>query len=115
MDLVVRFVLGGLVVSAFAAAGELFKPKTFSGLFGAAPSVAIASLALAFYQHGEDYVAIEARTMVVGAVAMAAYCAACVVVTRRTHVPVWLGAAAAWIVWFGAAGALALLAREVIT
>lgn len=108
MDLAVRFVLGGLVVSAFAAIGTLFKPPTFSGLFGAAPSVAIASLALADHQHGAGYVAIEARSMVLGGVALAAYSAACVVLTRRHHLPVWLGAGLAWIAW--GAVALALFA-----
>lgn len=44
-ELAVRFVLGGLIVSLFSVAGELWRPKTFSGLFGAAPSVALASLA----------------------------------------------------------------------
>jgi len=32
-------------VSAFAVIGDLFKPKSFGGLFGAAPSVALATLA----------------------------------------------------------------------
>lgn len=114
MDLVLRFVIGGLVVSAFAAGGELFKPKTFSGLFGAAPSVAIASLALAFHQHGAGYVATEARSMVIGAISMIVYCAACVVLTRREHFPVWLGAAAAWLVWFGAAGLMFVASRSVL-
>jgi hypothetical protein len=36
--LLIRFVLGGLIVSAFAVVSEMFKPKTFAGLFGAAPS-----------------------------------------------------------------------------
>jgi hypothetical protein len=108
MDLAVRFVLGGLVVSAFAAIGTLFKPPTFSGLFGAAPSVAIASLALAYHQHGADYVATEARMMVLGGVALAAYSATCVTLTRRHHVPVWFGAGLAWTAW----GAVALVLFE---
>jgi hypothetical protein len=110
-ELILRFLLGGAVVSAFAAAGELFKPKTFSGLFGAAPSVAIASLALAFHQHGDAYVAIEARSMVLGSIALLIYSAVCVVMTKRTHIPVWLAAGAAWIAWAAAAFGLLVLVR----
>lgn len=113
MELLVRFLLGGAVVSAFAAAGELFKPKTFSGLFGAAPSVAIASLALAFQKHGPGYVGIEARSMALGSVAMLLYSAACVALSKRHAIPVWLGAGAAWIAWFGAAGGLFFIVRGI--
>jgi len=45
-ELLVRFLVGGALVSVFALLGDLFEPKSFSGLFGAAPSVAIATLAL---------------------------------------------------------------------
>ena len=61
-ELVLRFLLGGAIVCAFALAGELFKPKRFSGMLGAAPSVALASLGLAFAEHGPGYVATEARS-----------------------------------------------------
>ena len=105
-ELILRFVLGGLVVSAFAAIGELFKPKTFSGLFGAAPSVAIVSLALAFQQHGDVHAATEARSMLIGSFAMLIYSAACVALTKRRQIPVWLGAGAAWIAWFVVAFAM---------
>ncbi|HEY0478951.1 MAG TPA: hypothetical protein VGD37_15635 [Kofleriaceae bacterium] len=113
MEFLVRFLLGGAVVSAFAAAGELFKPKTFSGLFGAAPSVAIAALALGFQKHGSGYVAIEARSMALGSIAMLLYSAACVALAKRKAIPVWLGAGAAWIAWFGAAAALFFIVQGI--
>jgi hypothetical protein len=47
-----RFFLGGLVVSAFAILGDVLRPKSFAGLFGAAPSVALATLGMAVVQHG---------------------------------------------------------------
>jgi hypothetical protein len=112
-ELLIKFVIGGLVVSLFAATGELFKPKTFSGIFGAAPSVALASLALAFGTDGAATVAVAARSMIIGAVALYVYGAACVVAARRTRGPAWLTAAGLWVVWFavafglwGATGAL---------
>ena len=106
-----RFLLGGLIVSVFAAIGEAFKPKTFSGLFGAAPSVALASLALAFHQHGATHVATLARWMIVGALALFVYCAVCVVIVRRARLPVWLEAAAAWFAWAAVAFTSFVLAR----
>lgn len=51
-DLVVRFLIGGAVVSVFSVLSDLFKPKTFAGLFGAAPSVALASLGLNVLHEG---------------------------------------------------------------
>ena len=38
----VRFLVGGALVSAFAMLGDILRPKSFAGLFGAAPSVALA-------------------------------------------------------------------------
>jgi hypothetical protein len=35
------FFVGGVVVSLFAILGNPLKPKSFAGLFGAAPSVAL--------------------------------------------------------------------------
>jgi hypothetical protein len=106
-QLLVRVVLGGAVVSAFAAIGELFEPKTFAGMFGAAPSVALASLTLAFAERSAGYVAIEARSMLIGGLATALYAAACIAGMRRTRWPVWLSAGLSWGVWFAASlGAL---------
>src|SRR5207248_563936 len=76
-QILLRFLIGGAVVSAFALLGDLFKPKSFAGLFGAAPSVALATLGLAVATEGGRYAAIEARSMVVGALAFFVY-ASCV-------------------------------------
>jgi hypothetical protein len=72
-EIVLRFLIGGAVVSAFALLGDLFKPKSFAGLFGAAPSVALATLALTLSLEGASDVATEARSMVVGAIAFLVY------------------------------------------
>ncbi len=48
MEYFVRFLVGGIVVSAFAVLGDVLRPKSFAGLFGAAPSLALATLSLAF-------------------------------------------------------------------
>ena len=74
-DLILRFLIGGTVVSLFAVLGDIFRPKSFAGLFGAAPSIALATLGLTIHHNGKLYAAIEARSMMAGAVAMAVYAA----------------------------------------
>ncbi len=72
-ELLLRFLIGGVAVSAFAVIGDLFKPKSFGGLFGAAPSVALATLALTIAKDGRLYAAIEVRSMLAGAAALFVY------------------------------------------
>jgi Protein of unknown function (DUF3147) len=81
----IRFVIGGLVVSVFAICGDVLRPKSFAGLFGAAPSVALASLGLTFKQNGAQYVAIEARSMMLGATAFLVYVYLVGQVLKRGH------------------------------
>ena len=52
-ELVIRFLVGGLVVSLFAVLGEVFRPKSFAGLFGAAPSIALATIGITIAHHGK--------------------------------------------------------------
>jgi hypothetical protein len=52
-ELVIRFLVGGLVVSLFAALGEVFRPKSSAGLFGAAPSIALATIGITIAHHGK--------------------------------------------------------------
>jgi hypothetical protein len=73
IQILLRFLVGGMVVSAFALIGELLKPKSFAGLFGAAPSVALATLGLTVATKGAPYGAIEARSMMAGAIAFFLY------------------------------------------
>jgi hypothetical protein len=72
-EYLVRFLLGGAVVSAFALLGDVLRPKSFAGLFGAAPSVALASLGIALYRHGTGYAVLQSRAMMAGAIALAVY------------------------------------------
>lgn len=73
MDYFIRFVAGGIVVSAFAVLGDILRPKSFAGLFGVAPSVALATLSLALWQEGSAYVSTEGRSMILGALALVIY------------------------------------------
>src|ERR1700756_2191612 len=73
MELVWRFLLGGAIVSAFALVGDLVRPKRFAGLFSAAPSVALATLALTVAKDGPIVASIEARSMVLSGVGFIFY------------------------------------------
>jgi len=102
-DIVLRFFIGGFIVSVFSLISDLLKPKTFAGLFGAAPSIALATLGLTVLKNGKQYAAIEARSMILGAVALLVYAAAVSYVLLRfkfSALPVamitlflWLGVA----------------------
>ncbi len=73
IELVVRFILGGVVVTAFAVLGDVLQPKSFAGIFGAAPSVALATLGLTFASHGGSYASLEGRSMIAGSAAFLLY------------------------------------------
>lgn len=73
MEYIIRFLVGGVVVSAFALLGDILRPKSFAGLFGAAPSVALATLGITLLTKGGPYAAVEGRSMVIGSLALAVY------------------------------------------
>jgi hypothetical protein len=110
IEIVIRFVIGGLVVSVFAVIGDLLKPKSFAGLFGAAPSVALATLGLTIASDGPRYASIEAHSMIAGAIAFFLYASLVSWVLMRfkpkalwvtlSCVPLWLGASfGLWYAW----------------
>ena len=109
-----RFLIGGLIVSAFAVLGDLFKPKTFAGLFGAAPSVALATLILTVAQKGKIYAAIESRSMIAGAVAFFLYALCVMRVTARYRLSGKQAAVLSLPVWFIVAFGLWMLGRTLI-
>ena len=51
----IKALLGGSMVTAFAVIGHVLRPKWFAGLFAAAPSVAVASLAVTVIDKGHRY------------------------------------------------------------
>jgi hypothetical protein len=109
MQIIFRFLVGGTIVSFFAVLGDVLKPKRFAGLFGAAPSVALATLGLTILANGKVYAATEARSMMAGAAAFFVYTLlACQLMIRyRTRaalattglIPIWF--AIAFGVWMG--------------
>ena len=95
--LALRAVLAGALVVVFSLIGELTRPKAFSGLFAAAPSVATASLAVTL---GFDTVA-RARSetvgMVLGGLGMAVCCLVASAAIPRLRAVI--GSLAAWLAW----------------
>jgi uncharacterized membrane protein (GlpM family) len=100
---VIRFIVGGAVVSVFALIGDVLRPKSFAGLFGAAPSVALVSLALATSIHGPEYVSIQAMSMLSGAAALLAFSFATCHLLKRTQLSAALATVLALPVWFAVA------------
>jgi hypothetical protein len=106
MDIILRFLIGGVVVSVFAILGDMVKPESLGGVFAAAPTIAFATLLLTLHKYGAAYIAIEARSMVGGATAFFVY-ACCVSFTLVRLRPKSLTAALAFMpVWFVTAAAL---------
>src|SRR6202035_5628119 len=108
--ILIRFLIGGVAVSLFSFLGDLFKPKSFAGLFGAAPSVALATLELTVASEGKHYASTEARSMMGGAAAFFVYacCVSWILMRGRftalrvtiTLLPVWAAVAfGVWYVW----------------
>jgi uncharacterized membrane protein (GlpM family) len=91
MQILLRFIIGGLVVSLFAAFADALRPKSFAGLFAAAPSVAIGTLGLTILSEGKLFAATEARSMIFGAIALFLYA----IVAMRLMTRYKLNAAAA--------------------
>lgn len=103
LDIVLRVMVGGLVVSAFAVLGDVLKPKSFAGLFGAAPSVALATVALTVHKQGAAYAGTEARSMILGSMAFFLYaCVASRFMIRRKW-PALPVSSLAMLLWLGTA------------
>lgn len=105
-----RFFIGGAIVSFFSVLAEMFRPKSFAGLFGAAPSIALATLGITISSHGHHYAATEARSMIFGAIAFLCYAAATAALLWRfkirpltatvSLIPIWFAVSFAfWLVF----------------
>ncbi len=104
-----RFVVGGAIVSGFAVIAEVCRPKSFAGLFGAAPSVALTTIGIAIAQHGKPYAATEARSMLLGAIAFFIYAAVASWLLMGRKVPALWATAGLLPLWLGASLALFFL------
>ena len=102
--LAIRVIAGGALVVAFAMVGDMLKPKMFSGLFGAAPSVATASLLVSGLAMGAEKDAKYATGMIAGAIGLIAYGLAAAPAVK--HLGAVAGSVVAWIAWLVPAAAI---------
>lgn len=98
-----RILVGGAAVSAFAVLADILRPKSFAGLFGAAPSIALATLLVTLSQKNASFAAIEGRSMIVGGLALAAYSQVVCVLLKKFTLSSWTATISALIVWFSVA------------
>jgi hypothetical protein len=101
-----KTLVGGLGVVGFSLIGQAGHPKRFAGLFAAAPSVALASLAMTVIAKGPKATVPYAEGMLMGSAGMLAYCLASLYLIHRLHA--LLGSMLAWLAWFAASGGLYL-------
>jgi|SRR5579863_6583500 len=99
-ELLARFFIGGIVVSFFAVLAEIFRPKSFAGLFGAAPSIALATFGITIADQGKAYASVEARSMIFGAIAFFCYACACSWLLKRYKPGALVATIALMPIWF---------------
>jgi hypothetical protein len=105
--LAIRVVAGGALVVAFAMVSDMLKPKMFSGLFGAAPSVATASLLVSGLAMGAEKDVRYAAGMIAGAIGLVAYSLAAAPAVK--HLGSVAGSIVAWVAWVLPAGLVFLV------
>jgi hypothetical protein len=95
--LAAKTLAGALFVTLFAVIAETISPKQLSGVFGAAPSVALASLVVTLLTAGTTTAEAATFGMISGAIAMIGYWA----VTARTvdDRGALVASVASWAVW----------------
>jgi uncharacterized membrane protein (GlpM family) len=99
--------VGGTLVVMFALLSQMLQPKRFAGLFGAAPAVAIAGLALTLAFKGSHEARESSIGMLAGALGMMCYALAIVVLTRRVRA--FLAAVIGLVAWVLPTAAVAAL------
>jgi uncharacterized membrane protein (GlpM family) len=102
-EVALKALAGGLLVLAFAALSKTLKPERFAGVFSAAPSIALASLAVTLVFTGTKDLPAIGVGMAAGAAAFVAYCLAAVPLVRRFGA--WKGSATALLIWAAVAAA----------
>ena len=95
--LVIRVIAGGALVVAFAMISDAVKPKTFSGLFSGAPSVATASLLVTGLAMGPEKTHKYAIGMIAGTIGLVCFAAVAAMAVKRFGSI--SGSVIAWFAW----------------
>jgi uncharacterized membrane protein (GlpM family) len=104
--LMIKGLVGGTLVVAFALLSQGLTPKRFAGLFSAAPAVALAGLAVTLLDKGAHDAHQSTAGMIAGAAGMVVYAAAVIPLLRRTRASV--ASIAALGVWTAVAAVVAV-------
>lgn len=107
LELGLKALAGGVMVTLFALIGQALEPKKFAGLLAAAPAVALASLALVILTGAANRVPAQSTGMIAGAVGMILYCVAASFLVGRIHA--LLGSLISLVAWLAGAGATYLV------
>jgi len=102
-EYILRFLIGGFFVSIFAIVGDVVRPKSFAGLFSAAPSVALATLGIAWFQHGLKAVEVQATSMILGGIALACYSVTVCQILMRLRIGALPATISSIVVWLAIA------------
>lgn len=100
--IVAKGLVGGLFVALFALIGESVQPKSFAGLFSAAPSIALASLTIIVLTNGSADAREQTLAMIFGAIGMVMYCVLAAFALQRFSAVA--GSAVPFAAWFAVAG-----------
>jgi uncharacterized membrane protein (GlpM family) len=103
-EVLLKGLAGGALVTAFAWLGERLRPQSLAGVLAAAPSVALASLAVTIIAKGPKDTGKAATGMLIGAAAMGL--AALVAIDSVRRFRALRGSMVAVAAWVAAAGAL---------
>ena len=107
--LLVKALVGGLGVVAFTVVARVVRPERLAGLFCAAPSVAVGSLAVVVLVSGQRDGVLAAQGMIVGAAALVAACLVGALVARPADGSALRISAATSVAWLAAAALLAVV------
>lgn len=88
---------------------DALRPRSFAGLFAAAPSIALATLILTISRQGTAFAAIEARSMIAGSVAFLIYAFLVALLLAYRKLPVLPATLISLSVWLAGAFGLWLL------
>jgi hypothetical protein len=110
-EYMVRFIVGGLLVSLFAIIGDVVRPKSFAGLFGAAPSVALATLGIVLGSTRLPVCRRSGKLKVLGGIALLCYSVAVCQILMRTRAGVLRATLASLPLWLIVALGLHMVVR----
>jgi hypothetical protein len=111
LPILAKGLIAGTFVVIFSVVSHAVAPKSFAGIFGAAPSIALASLTITVLDRGASAGKMQAFSMIFAGLAMVAYCATAVITVDRFGA--LRGSIVAFVSWFVVAAAAYFVVVEI--